>query len=160
MKNEISLYTDGSSLGNPGPGGYGLILEWTGKGYVKEFSQGFLKTTNNRMELMAVIVGLEILKKHPMNITVFSDSKYVIDSVEKKWVFKWEKQGFKNKKNPDLWKRFLLIYRKHNVDFQWIKGHNQHPQNERCDRLAVAAAKSKNQISDDYFETTSSTKKR
>jgi len=148
----VYLYTDGSSLGNPGPGGYGLRLEWAEMSYVKEFSQGFVRTTNNRMELLAVIVGLELLKKQPLEVVVFSDSKYVIDSVDKKWVFGWEKKGFKDKKNSDLWKRFLKIYRKHNVNFQWIKGHNQHPQNERCDELAVIAAKGKNLIPDVFFE--------
>ena len=109
--------------------------------YVKEFSQGFVRTTNNRMELMAVIVGLELLKKQPLEVVVYSDSKYVIDSVEKKWVFGWEKKGFKDKKNPDLWRRFLKIYKKHNVKFEWVKGHNNHPENERCDALAVHASK-------------------
>ena len=148
----VYLYTDGSSLGNPGPGGYGLRLEWAEMSYVKEFSQGFVRTTNNRMELLAVIVGLELLKKQPLEVVVFSDSKYVIDSVDKKWVFGWEKKAFKDKKNSDLWKRFLKIYRKHNVNFQWIKGHNQHPQNERCDELAVIAEKGKNLIPDVFFE--------
>jgi len=148
----VYLYTDGSSLGNPGPGGYGLRLEWAEMSYVKEFSQGFVRTTNNRMELLAVIVGLELLKKQPLEVVVFSDSKYVIDSVDKKWVFGWEKKAYKDKKNSDLWKRFLKIYRKHNVNFQWIKGHNQHPQNERCDELAVIAAKGKNLIPDVFFE--------
>ena len=148
----VYLYTDGSSLGNPGPGGYGLRLEWAEMSYFKEFSQGFVRTTNNRMELLAVIVGLELLKKQPLEVVVFSDSKYVIDSVDKKWVFGWEKKAFKDKKNSDLWKRFLKIYRKHNVNFQWIKGHNQHPQNERCDELAVIAAKGKNLIPDVFFE--------
>src|SRR6056300_1472003 len=150
--NSVYLYTDGSSLGNPGPGGYGLILEWVGKSYVKECSQGFIRTTNNRMELLAVIVGLETLKKAPLEIVVYSDSKYVVDAVEKKWVFSWEKKNFKDKKNPDLWKRFLNIYRKHNAHFQWIKGHNLHPQNERCDQLAVQAAKGKSLIPDFYYE--------
>ena len=131
--NKIHLYTDGSSLGNPGPGGYGAIIEWVGKSYKKEISEGYRMTTNNRMELLAVIVGLETLKLQPMEVLVCSDSKYVIDSVQKKWVFGWEKKGFKGKKNPDLWKRYLKIHRKHKVDFQWIKGHNDHPQNERCD---------------------------
>jgi ribonuclease HI len=149
---DVYLYTDGSSLGNPGPGGYGLRLEWAGMSYVKEFSQGYIRTTNNRMELLAVIVGLELLKKQPLEVVVYSDSKYVIDSVEKKWVFGWEKKGFKDKKNSDLWKRFLMIYRKHTVHFQWIKGHNQHPQNERCDQLAVSAAKGKNLIPDVAYE--------
>jgi ribonuclease HI len=148
----VYLYTDGSSLGNPGPGGYGIILEWAGMSYVKEFSQGFVRTTNNRMELLAVIVGLEKLKKIPLEIVVYSDSKYVVDAVEKKWLFGWEKKNFKDKKNVDLWKRFLIVYRKHKIHFQWIKGHNMNPQNERCDQLAVQAAKSKNLISDTFFE--------
>ena len=150
--NTIYLYTDGSSLGNPGPGGYGIILEWEFMSYVKEFSQGFVKTTNNRMELLAVIVGLEKLKKSQMDVVIYSDSKYVVDSVEKKWLFGWEKKNFKNKKNSDLWKRFLIVYKKHKIHFQWIKGHNRHPQNERCDQLAVQAAKGENLISDIFFE--------
>jgi ribonuclease HI len=104
---QVNIYTDGSALGNPGPGGYGIIMELAGKQYVKEFSQGYAYTTNNRMELLAVIIGLENLKKHPMDVVVYSDSKYVIDSVEKKWVFGWKTKNFKGKKNPDLWKRFL-----------------------------------------------------
>jgi ribonuclease HI len=148
----VYLYTDGSSLGNPGPGGYGIILEWAGMSYSKEYYQGFVRTTNNRMELLAVIVGLELLKKAPLEVVVYSDSKYVVDSVEKGWVFGWEKKNFKNKKNGDLWKRFLKVFRTHNVHFQWVKGHNQHPQNERCDQLAVKAAKSKNLIPDTVYE--------
>lgn len=148
----VYLYTDGSSLGNPGPGGYGIILEWVGMSYVKEFSAGFTRTTNNRMELLAVIVGLELLKKKPMEVVVYSDSKYVVDAVEKKWVFNWEKKDFKGKKNSDLWLRFLKVYKKHEVHFQWIKGHNKHPQNERCDHLAVQAAKGKNLNPDLVFE--------
>ena len=156
--NKIHLYTDGSSLGNPGPGGYGAIIEWVGKSYKKEISEGYRMTTNNRMELLAVIVGLETLKIQPMEVLVCSDSKYVIDSVQKKWVFGWEKKGFKGKKNPDLWKRYLKIHRKHKVDFQWIKGHNDHPQNERCDRLAVNAAKQKTLVVDSAFEQNLKTK--
>ena len=146
------IYTDGACSGNPGPGGYGIILEWEFMSYVKEFSQGFVKTTNNRMELLAVIVGLEKLKKSQMEVVIYSDSKYVVDSVEKKWLFGWEKKNFKNKKNSDLWKRFLIVYKKHKIHFQWIKGHNRHPQNERCDQLAVQAAKGKNLIPDTFFE--------
>ena len=156
--NKIHLYTDGSSLGNPGPGGYGAIIEWVGKSYKKEISEGYRMTTNNRMELLAVIVGLETLKLQPMEVLVCSDSKYVIDSVQKKWVFGWEKKGFKGKKNPDLWKRYLKIHRKHKVDFQWIKGHNDHPQNECCDWLAVNAAKQKTLLVDRAFEQNLKTK--
>ena len=108
--------------------------------YRKEISQGFRLTTNNRMELLAVIIGLEALKKPGMNVTIYSDSKYVVDSVEKKWIIGWLKKGFKDKKNKDLWLRFLEVYKQHTVKFVWIKGHNETPENERCDRLAVAAA--------------------
>ncbi|MCH1417611.1 MAG: ribonuclease HI [Flavobacteriaceae bacterium] len=149
---EIHIYTDGSALGNPGPGGYGIIIEWVGKGYIKEFSRGFKYTTNNRMELWAVIDALEKLKKNPMDVLVISDSKYVIEAVDKKWVFGWQKKNFKGKKNPDLWKRFLKIYPQHNVQFQWVKGHNDHPQNERCDQLAVTAAKEMAIEQDTYYE--------
>ena len=149
---EIHIYTDGSSLGNPGPGGYGIIIEWVGKGHIKEFSRGFKYTTNNRMELWAVIDALEKLKKKPMDVLIISDSKYVIEAIEKKWVFGWQKKNFKGKKNPDLWKRFLKIYPQHNVQFQWVKGHNNHPQNERCDQLAVTAAKDMAIEQDIYYE--------
>ncbi len=135
----VVVYTDGSSKGNPGPGGYGVVLI-SESGYRKEVSVGYRKTTNNRMELLAVVVALELLKKKPTDVTVFSDSKYVVDAVEKKWLFGWEKRGFGKKKNPDLWKRFLQIYRAHNVSFVWVKGHSNNIENERCDRLAVAAA--------------------
>ena len=150
--NQVNIYTDGSALGNPGPGGYGIIMELVGKRYEKEFSQGYTYTTNNRMELLAVIVALENLKKHPMDVVIYSDSKYVIDSVEKKWIFGWKIKNFKGKKNSDLWKRFLKVYVLHKVRFQWIKGHNDHPQNERCDQLAVEAAKNGAKIKDEFFE--------
>lgn len=150
---QIKIYTDGSARGNPGPGGYGVILEWVGKNYLKEFSGGYRLTTNNRMELMAVIIGLEKLVSPGMNVLVVSDSKYVVDSVAKGWVFTWEKNNFSKKKNPDLWIRFLKTYRKHQVRFEWIKGHNRHPQNERCDFLAVEASKKKNLLIDAYFES-------
>jgi len=147
---KIKLYTDGSAKGNPGRGGYGLVLI-SGKHY-KEISQGFRYTTNNRMELLAVIVGLEHLKSKKCDVLVFSDSKYVVDSVEKKWVFQWFKKGFKGKKNADLWKRFLLIYQKHNVSFQWVKGHAGHPENEKCDQLAVEASDYKELLIDKGYE--------
>jgi len=149
----VNIYTDGACRGNPGKGGYGIVMEWVGKPYSKEFSQGYLKTTNNRMELLAVIVGLEQLKKEGLEVTVFSDSKYVVDSIEKGWVFNWRKKGFKGKKNTDLWKRFLQIYKKQRVKFHWIKGHNDHPQNERCDALAVAASHKKNLFVDEGYES-------
>jgi ribonuclease HI len=147
---KIKLYTDGSAKGNPGRGGYGLVLI-SGKHY-KEISQGFRYTTNNRMELLAVIVGLEHLKSKKCDVLVFSDSKYVVDSVEKKWVFQWVKKGFKGKKNADLWKRFLLIYQKHNVSFQWVKGHAGHPENEKCDQLAFEASDYKELLIDKGYE--------
>jgi len=134
----IELYTDGASSGNPGPGGYGVILR-SGPHY-KELSEGFRKTTNNRMELLAVIKGLEAIKKPGQEVVVYSDSKYVIDAVEKGWVHGWAKKGFAGKKNPDLWMRFLNIYRLHKVRFVWVKGHAGHPENERCDKLAVQAS--------------------
>lgn len=152
---EVNLYTDGSSIGNPGPGGYGIILDWVGMSYTKEFSAGFARTTNNRMELMAVIKGLEFLNKQGMQVIVYSDSKYVIDAVEKKWLFNWEKKDFRGKKNIDLWRRFLKVYKKHEVRFQWIKGHNKHPQNERCDQMAFKAAKGKNLPPDQVYEQSS-----
>ena len=152
MSNRVNIYTDGSAIGNPGPGGYGIIMEWVNKKYIKEFSAGYQMTTNNRMELLAVIIALESLKIQPMDVIVFSDSKYVIESIEKKWVFNWKKKGFKDKKNPDLWKRYLSIHRKHKVSFSWVKGHNNHPQNNRCDRLALKAAKNTPVNIDAFFE--------
>lgn len=140
---EVHIYTDGASSGNPGPGGYGIVMEWVGKPYRKEFSEGFKHTTNNRMELLAVIEALRKLKREGVAATIFTDSKYVVDAVEKKWLDRWERTNFKDKKNADLWKRFLIEYRKHRISFKWIKGHNDHPQNERCDALAVAASKGK-----------------
>ena len=145
----VNLYTDGAASGNPGPGGYGLILEWEGTPYKKTYAQGFIHTTNNRMELKAVIKGLQLLKQSPLDVVVDTDSKYVSEAVEKKWVFGWEKKKFKNKKNADLWKEFLQQYRKHRVRMEWIKGHNQHPQNESCDKMAVEASKkTESQIED------------
>ncbi|THF49464.1 ribonuclease HI [Flavobacterium supellecticarium] len=152
QSHEVHIYTDGAAKGNPGPGGYGVILQWVGKPYKKEFYEGFRLTTNNRMELLAVIVGLEKLKIQGTSVLVVSDSKYVVDSVLKGWVFGWEKKNFEGKKNPDLWMRFLKIYRKHRVDFKWIKGHNNHPQNERCDQLAVMASQQEKLSVDTYYE--------
>lgn len=149
---QVLLYTDGASRGNPGPGGYGLVLEWVGRRIFKEASAGYRLTTNNRMELLAVIVGLEMLKNPGTKVLVVSDSKYVVDSVSKGWVFGWEKNGFVGKKNPDLWKRFLKIYRQHQVSFKWIKGHNNHPMNERCDQLAVTAAQQSKLNIDLFYE--------
>lgn len=147
----IEIFTDGASSGNPGPGGYGVVLR-AGQHY-KEISAGFRKTTNNRMELLAVIIGLEALKKPGQDVVIYSDSKYVVDAVEKKWVFGWVNKGFAGKKNKDLWLRFLQLYKLHNVRFQWVKGHAGHPENERCDRMAVAAYQQKgNLLIDSVFE--------
>jgi ribonuclease HI len=148
---QVHIYTDGAARGNPGPGGYGIVMEWVAKPYKKEFSEGFKHTTNNRMELLAVIEALKKLKNEGTYVKVFTDSKYVVDTVEKKWYVKWEKTNFKGKKNPDLWKLFLVEYRKQHVSFQWIKGHNNHRQNERCDALAVAASKERNLKEDSGF---------
>lgn len=155
MSHQVHIYTDGAAKGNPGNGGYGVVMELVGTPYKKEFYEGFRLTTNNRMELLAVIVGLEKLKNPNTKVLVVSDSKYVVDTVEKRWVFGWEKIGFKGKKNPDLWQRFLTIYRKHQVDFKWIKGHNNHPQNERCDELAVMASMQKTLSVDVFYENES-----
>ena len=151
MKPEVLIYTDGAARGNPGPGGYGIVMEWVGKNYRKEFSQGYRYTTNNRMELLAVIEALRKLKRPGVSVVVYTDSRYVSDAVEKRWLFGWEKKNFKDKKNPDLWREFLVEYRKHQVSFVWVKGHNNHPQNERCDALAVAASHSKDLLEDVGF---------
>ena len=144
MLESINIYTDGSSLGNPGPGGYGIILQWKKKNYIKEYSKGFVFTTNNRMELLAVVVALEKLKIKRANVEVYTDSKYIVDSVELKRIFKWKNNNFKKIKNPDLWIRFLSVYKKHKVSFFWVKGHNNNLLNERCDYLAVEASKQPN----------------
>lgn len=146
----VTAYTDGAASGNPGPGGYGAVLE-AGK-HRRELWGGYRRTTNNRMELMAVIVALEALKLPGMEVTVVSDSKYVVDAVEQGWLFDWEKKGFAKKKNPDLWRRFLEVYRRHRVSFRWIRGHAGHPQNELCDELAVAARSQPELQVDDVYE--------
>lgn len=138
---KIIMFTDGAASGNPGPGGYGILL--SSGPHKKQISGGFCHTTNNRMELLAVIIGLEALKIQGSDVEVYTDSKYVCDSVTKRWLFDWEVKNFKGKKNVDLWIRFLKIYRKHNVTFHWIKGHSMIPENEICDRLAVEASQQK-----------------
>ncbi len=147
---KIIVYTDGSARGNPGNGGYGIVMQ-AGKHY-KEVSEGYRMTTNNRMELLSVIVALEMIKAPGSDVTIYSDSKYVVDAVEKKWVFGWQKKGFAKKKNVDLWKRFLAIYPKHNVSFIWVKGHAGNKYNEICDELAVEAAMSGNLLVDEGYE--------
>lgn len=146
----VIIYTDGAAKGNPGNGGYGTVMI-SGK-LRKEISQGFQLTTNNRMELLAVIAGLENLKSLQETVTIYSDSKYVVDAVNKKWLFGWEKKNFNKKKNPDLWIRFLISYRKHLVTFIWIKGHNDNLENERCDYLAVKASEGKGLLKDEWYE--------
>ena len=139
MTDSIHIYTDGAASGNPGPGGYGAVMLYKDKR--KELSEGFKHTTNNRMELMAVIVALEHLKNEGSQVMVYSDSKYVVDSIEKKWIDGWVKKNFKNVKNVDLWLRFLALYKKHHIKFKWVKGHADNVENNRCDELAVAAYK-------------------
>jgi ribonuclease HI len=146
----ITMYTDGASRGNPGPGGYGVVLKYKDKR--KELTEGFRLTTNNRMELLAVIRGLQALKKENLDVTIYSDSKYVVDAVRQGWIWSWLKKGFKNKKNEDLWREFIALYRKHNVQFRWVKGHAGNPENERCDALAVGSAESSDLKVDRVFE--------
>ncbi len=134
---KIEIFTDGSSKGNPGPGGFGIVMRYGEK--EKEYSEGFRRTTNNRMELLAVIKALEKLKRYDIPVIVYSDSKYVIDSIEKGWVFNWVKTGFRGKKNEDLWRRYLDLHSKFDIEYSWVKGHAGHPENERCDVLATSA---------------------
>jgi len=133
----INIYTDGSSRGNPGPGGYGIVMLYKDKR--KELSQGYRLTTNNRMELIAVIKALEAIKNNNIEITLHSDSKYVVESIEKGWIWNWEKKKFKKKLNSDLWKTFIPLYKKFKINFKWVKGHSGNVENERCDELANKA---------------------
>ena len=149
----IKIYTDGAAQGNPGPGGYGVILKFNG--HVKELSEGFRLTTNNRMELLAVIAGLEAIKKDGIPVTIYSDSKYVVEAIEQGWLWGWEKKDFKKKANPDLWKRYIPLHKKYKPKFIWIKGHAGHPENERCDQLAVAAAEGYELRVDTEYENSS-----
>jgi ribonuclease HI len=153
----VEIYTDGAARGNPGPGGYGVVL--LANGHRKELAKGFRLTTNNRMELMAVIAGLEALKKQDLNITIYSDSKYVVESVEKGWVFQWNmKPDFAKKKNRDLWKKFLKLYEYQQISFIWVKGHSTTKENNRCDELATAAADSFELDIDEFYEKESKNK--
>lgn len=153
----VELYTDGACSGNPGSGGYGTILRYkdkSGEYHEKELTAGYKLTTNNRMELLSVIVGLEALKK-TCCVTIYSDSKYVVDAIDKKWLDGWVANNWKNSqkkavKNVDLWKRFLEVKKNHKIEFVWIKGHNGHEFNERCDKLAVASSKSENLLDDNF----------
>ena len=148
---DIKIFTDGAAKGNPGNGGYGIVM--LSGPHRKELSQGYRHTTNNRMELLSVIIALETIKNNDNNVTVYSDFKYVVDAVEKGWVFNWAKKGFKGKKNADLWQRFLKIYPKNKVRFVWVKGHAHHLENNRCDQLAVAAAGSGGLLIDEGYES-------
>ena len=134
----ITIFTDGAAKGNPGPGGYGVVLKF--KHHRKEISEGFRLTTNNRMELLAVIRALKEIKLPDIPVTIYSDSKYVVDAIEKGWLWGWQKKGFKGKKNPDLWQQYIPLHMKYKPKFVWVKGHAGHPENERCDQLAVEAA--------------------
>ena len=151
MSNQLIIYTDGSSRGNPGPGGYGVVLMW---GSVrKELSQGYRLTTNNRMELLAVIVALETLTKKSIPVTIYTDSQYVVNSVEKKWLDKWIRTDFSGgKKNKDLWLRYAKIAKDFHVKFHWVKGHADNVLNNRCDQLATAAADGSNLLEDKGYE--------
>jgi ribonuclease HI len=151
MTHKITIYTDGAASGNPGPGGYGVIM--ISGNHKKELSAGYKLTTNNRMELLAVIVALEALKVDNCDVTIYTDSKYVVDAVTKGWLFSWVTKRFKGKKNPDLWMRFLESYKKHTIKFIWIKGHANIAGNERCDTLAVEASKASNLLDDTGYVT-------
>jgi ribonuclease HI len=146
----IRIYTDGAAQGNPGRGGYGVVLKYYD--YVKELSQGFRLTTNNRMELMAVIVGLESIKKDGIPVSVYSDSEYVVNAIEKGWLWGWEKKNFAKKANVDLWQRYIPLHKKYKPKFNWVRGHAGHPENERCDWLAVQAANSPGLLIDEPYE--------
>jgi ribonuclease HI len=146
----IQIYTDGACSGNPGPGSYGVIMKFNGR--EKIITEGFRKTTNNRMELLSVIVALEKITTDKYPVEIYSDSKYVIDSITKGWVFNWVKTNFKGKKNEDLWKRFLEVESKFNITYHWVKGHNGHPENERCDQIAVESIKNQSLGIDKIYE--------
>jgi ribonuclease HI len=150
MSEFIRLYTDGSSRGNPGPGGYGIVLKYKDK--YKELSKGYRLTTNNRMELLAVIEGIKQLKTSALPVRIFSDSKYVIDTIQKGWLHGWLKTNFKGKKNKDLWLEYIQASKGLNIEFVWVKGHNGHPENEKCDELAVKAALGSNLLIDAGYE--------
>ena len=150
LSDTIEIYTDGACSGNPGPGGYGIVIKYQTQR--KEISQGYRLTTNNRMELLSVIVALETIKKEGIDVIVYSDSKYVLDAINLGWLFSWKKKGFKDKANPDLWRRYLLIHKKFNVKYIWVKGHASNKENNRCDELAVAASKGGHLLVDEGYE--------
>lgn len=147
----VEIYTDGACSGNPGPGGYGIVFKFCGNR--KEVAQGYRMTTNNRMELLAVIVALESLKYEGLNVFIYSDSQYVVDAVEKGWLNGWITKNFKNVKNPDLWMRFINSYHKNKIKFIWVRGHADNAENNRCDELATAAARTHPLMEDEGFES-------
>lgn len=151
-KMTIEIYTDGACSGNPGRGGYGIIMMVRDKNYEKQFSEGYRRTTNNRMELLAVITALEQLKSADHEVCIYTDSKYVADAINQNWIYGWIKKGFKDVKNPDLWQRFIPLYRRYSPKLIWIKGHAGHPENEKADRLAVAASQKPDLQVDIFFE--------
>lgn len=150
-ENGLTIYTDGAARGNPGRGGYGTILMWKGK--ARELSAGYRHTTNNRMEIMSVIAGLEALTRKDLDIAIYSDSQYVVKAVQEGWLDNWMKTNFKGgKKNPDLWRRYHELAKGHKIRFHWVKGHASNPYNNRCDELATAAADGKHLLIDEYYE--------
>lgn len=152
IMSEIKIYTDGSSRGNPGPGGFGVLLMWNN--HRKEISKGFRLTTNNRMELLAVITGLEAITKKDLPVVVYSDSQYVVKAIEEGWLANWIRTDFKGgKKNKDLWTRYYQLSRQMNVKLKWVKGHADNPFNNRCDELATAAADGKHLLIDEAYES-------
>jgi ribonuclease HI len=153
MSQEVIIYTDGACSGNPGPGGYGVVL-LSGR-HRKELSEGFRLTTNNRMELLAAIRGLEALRYEGLTVKLYTDSQYLVNAVNKGWLFNWEQKRFAKKKNQDLWLSFLDVYRKHRVSLIWVKGHNNNPENERCDLLAVTASKGPDLKEDEGYKANS-----
>lgn len=152
---KIEIFTDGACSGNPGKGGYGILMRVPEKKYQKTYAKGFRKTTNNRMELLAVIVALGNIKTSDNDVHIYTDSKYVADAINQNWITGWIKRNWKNVKNPDLWQAFLPLYKTHHPKFHWIKGHAGHTENEICDQLAVKASKSDNLEIDAYFESQS-----
>lgn len=150
MTGEVTLYSDGGCVNNPGQGGYGIILEQKTENQTtsEEILQGYRHTTNNRMEMMGVIIGLKKLKGEKRKVNVYTDSRYVVDAFEKKWVFQWEKKDFQNRINADLWRQLLKVYRKHQVIFHWVKGHDADPRNERCDQLVALAIRRRGWFTD------------
>ncbi len=152
MSHQLTIYTDGAARGNPGPGGYGIVLLWGNNR--KEIAAGYRLTTNNRMELLAVIVALQSLTKNNIPITIYTDSKYIVDSIQKKWLNNWINTNFKGgKKNKDLWTQYYELAKQFTIEFVWVKGHTDNPFNNRCDELATSAADGKHLLIDKAYES-------